>query len=411
MKKRMYLMGAIALGLLCLGSCSDDDDGLDLNKSITAYGEPYELTEVIAWESNPYVVRTTVPYIFEDIYEKEGNEVTDEVEGFAPGTGTKEYGNFMLSFYERGMEYNEDLTRITGKGVCLSCHLVSPEKDRLVPGKYVFNTERAANTFTAYFSSEYDPEGYVTPAIITEGEVNIEENGGKYKVEFRCGNAYGGKMSGTYEGVIRQVKVNQQLTAIYNDLMLSGLMRYVYVNYESMFFPEMTKDYEDFDIWYKNSAFFSSATGDCRSADASGRESVDVALIWDRDNNYFRFESPIRMRAMLGHDDTYNYPCHTIYAWAPASFTDEDFDNLDITGFTFDLENESEVILGIDPFKGGFVFFKTGEGKKGVIRVKDFTPMGSQTESSFFGSTTAEVGPKLMIDVKSEASFPNPIMR
>ena len=407
MKKRMYLMGAIVLGLSCLGSCSDDDDGLDWNRSITVYGEQYELTEVIAWESNPYVERTTVPYVFKDTYEKDGSEVTDEVVGFAPGPDVKEYGNFMLSLYERGMKYNEELSRISGKGICLSCHLVSPEKDRLVPGKYVFNTERGANTFTAYFSSEYDPEGYITPAIISEGEVNIEENGDEYKVEFQCGNAYGGKVAGTYEGVIRQVKVDQQLTAIYNDLMLSGAMKFVNVKLE--FFGTVSES-QNFDQFYSN-AFFSSATGDCRKANASGKESVDVALIWDRDNNYFRFESPIRMRAMLGHDDEYNFPCHTIYAWAPVSFTDEDFENLDKTGFTFDLEGESEVILGTEPFKGGFVFFKTGQGKKGVIQVKDFTPMGSQSESSFFGSSTIEVAPKLMIDVKSEASFPNPIMR
>lgn len=407
MKKRMYLMGAIALGLSCLGSCSDDDDGLDLNKSVTVYGEQYELGEVIAWESNPYVLRTTVPYIFEDTYTNGGGEtVTDEVVGFIEGEGSNEYGNFMLSFYERGMEYNEQLARITGKGICLSCHLVSPEKDRLVPGKYVFNTECTANTFVAYFSSEYDPEGYVTPSIISEGDVTVEENGENCRIKFRCKNDYGSEVSGIYEGVLRQVRINQQVSASYNDIMLSGLMRYVHVKNSSLFWGDTESDALD---TYGN-AFFSSATGDCRTA-AGNKENVDVALIWDRDNNYFRFESPIRMRAMLGHSDNYNFPCHTIYAWAPDSFTGEDFENLDKTGFTFDLENGSEVIFRTEPFKEGYVFFKTGKGTKGVIHVKDFTLMGSQTSNSIFGSSTWETAPKLVMDVKSEASFPNPIMR
>lgn len=400
-------MGAIALGLLCLCSCSDDDDGLDMSKSITVYGRQYELANVIAWQSNPYVMRSTIPYIFEDTYENEAGEmVTDEVEGFTEGPDTKEFGNFMLSLYEQGMEFNESLSGITGKGVTLCCHLVSAEKDRLVPGKYVYSADRAKNTFIAYFSSEYNPEKSVTPAEICEGEINVEESGDGYTVTFNCKNRSGGEISGTYQGMIRQVKVNQQAAASYGDMKISGLMRYVHTS-----FSGIIGSWESDILDIRNgSAFFSTSVGDSRVAAVSGKESVDIALIWDRDDNYFRFESPIRMRTMLGHDNTYNFPCHTIYMRAPDSFTDEDFNQLDEVGFDFEVEEET-IIFGTQPFKGGYVFFKTGNGIKGVIGVRDFTPMGSKTSSSLFGTEISEVNPQLVVDVKCESSFNNPIMR
>lgn len=409
MKKRMYLVGVIAWGLLCLASCSDDDDdGPDLTKSITVYGSSYDLATGICWQGNPYVVRSTVPFIFEDVYSDDsGNEVIDEVVGFAEGPDTQEFGNFQFSLYERGMMFNEDLSRISGKGVCLCFHMVSAETDCLVPGTYSYAETRAANTFVAYLSSEYDPENLGIPAIISEGEVTVKEGGDEYDVEFRCKTSSGGEISGNYRGTILQVKVNQQAAAAYEDVVLNGLMRYVHAKTEMMGMLMGENDLPDTEF---DAAFFSTSIGDSRVANVSGKESVDIALIWNRDDHYFQFESPIRMRAMLGHDDNYNHPCHTIYMWAPDSFTEDDFDQLDVTGFDFDVVEE-RVTLGTEPFEGGFVFFKTGNGIKGVIHLKDFTPMTKRVSSQLFFTVTSEIAPALIMDVKSEVSFQNPIMR
>ena len=408
MKKRMYLVGAIVWGLLCLASCSADDDGPDLAKRITVYGSSFDLSTGICWQGNPYVVRSRVPFIFEDVYTNAaGDEVRDEVEGFSEGADTEVFGNFQFSLYERGMVFNEKLSRISGKGVCLCFHMVSAETDRLVPGKYTYAEARAANTFVAYLSSEYDPENLGTPAVISEGEVIVKEDGDEYDVEFRCKTSSGGEVSGNYRGRILQVKVNQQAAAAYEDVTLNGLMRFVHSKME--FFGDLISEDDYLDTDY-DAAFFSTSIGDTRLASVPGKESVDIALIWNRDDHYFQFESPIRMRAMLGHNDTYNHPCHTIYAWAPGSFTQDDFDKLEVTGFDFDVVEE-KVTLGTEPFEGGFVFFKTGNGIKGVIHLKDFSPMTSRVTTQIVFTVTSEIAPALIMDVKSEVSFQNPIMR
>ena len=390
------------LGLLPLSSCSDDDDGGETN--ITVYGQPYELTSGVFYENSPYVERTTVPYVFEDVYQNEGGEtITDRVEGFTVGSDMKEFGNFMFSLYETGMVFNEELAQITGKGICLCFHLVSAETDRLVPGKYVYSAARDANTFIAYFSSEYNPGKSVTPAVISEGEVNIEEDGNTYHVVFNCKTTSGGEIVGTYDGMIRQVKINSQQAANYEGVTLGGAMKFSHYSW-----PLFGIDKDQVDNF--TPAFFSTIYGDTRNASATGKESVDIALTWDRDNDVFRFESPIRVRSLLWHDATYNHPCHTIYMPAPDSFTDEDFENLDSVGFDFEVEDEPVTFKG-EPFTKGFVFFLTGNGLKGVIRVNSCTPMIVVQESSIFGIISYEEGAKLLIDIKSEASFQNPAMR
>lgn len=405
--KKMYLTGIIVSGLLCMSSCSKNED--DKAANITVYGQPYELASGIFYESTSYNERTTIPYIFEDKYvDESGKPVTDRVEGFAMGQDTKVFGNFMFSLYEKGMVFNEVLGQITGRGVCLCFHLASAEKDRLVPGKYVYNAEREKNTFVAYFSSDYNPEKSVKPAIISEGEVNIEQSGDMYHVQFDCKTSFGGVITGTYDGAIRQVKVSSQQSANWEGVVLGGAMSYSHVAQYMMGMLQAEQDTPD----VYTSAFFSTAFGSVSTAEADGKKNVDIALIWDRDKNVFRFESPIRMRSLLWHMNDYDHPCHTIYMPAPDTFTDKDFENLDTVGFDFEVEDKP-IVIGVNPFKKSYVFFQTGYGVKGVLRLNNYFPMETVKMDIVPGMMymTYEVGAKLLIDVKSEASFHNPVMR
>ena len=141
---------------------------------IQMYGYPYNLQSGVIWQSNPNVIISSIPYIYEDTYEKNGTTVTDRVEGFRAGDERIETGNFMLSLYETGLYGNMELEKAQGEGACICFHLASPELGELVPGKYVFGTDKKPYTFIGYCSSDYNTQNKENiPATLSEGEVII----------------------------------------------------------------------------------------------------------------------------------------------------------------------------------------------------------------------------------------------
>ena len=78
--KKKYLWGVAFCTLVCIWGCSDQDDNLiNPDKMIQMYGYPYNLQSGVIWQSNPNVIISSIPYIYEDTYEKDGTPVTDRV--------------------------------------------------------------------------------------------------------------------------------------------------------------------------------------------------------------------------------------------------------------------------------------------------------------------------------------------
>ena len=410
MKKRVCFRYALFLALLGASACSDNEQDVDPAALLDIYGRQYRLTEGVIWENNPVDIHATVPYVFEDTYKTAGGEtVTDRVTGFAAGNGNRKVGNFMLSLYEEGLHYNAGMKASVGNGACICFHFATESTDRLTPGKYVYGTEKEAGTFIAYSSSNYRTDYSVTLAEITAGEVIVEQQGENYNIRFDCTTSFGGKVTGEYVGPLFYCRVPQQTSAFYENITLAGLLDSVVIS-ESWLgdAPEISVSVD-----YSNgAAFLATSSGACKYAKDGGKELVDVALVWDKTTASFYFESPICMRALLGHSDTYNFPCHTIYMNAPSTFTAADFDRLGESSFAPDIQEE-KVVFSTADFRPGYVFFRTGNGVEGVIHVKGFAPPDKQTTSEWGGWLITEkpVNPVLYLDVKCPANFVDPKIR
>ena len=370
------------------------------------YGAKYAIDYGVIWQNNPNVVVSTIPFSWQDVYVNEnGEEISDLVEGFTVGNEKIETGNFIVSFYEDGIVLDEQIGEIQGKAACISLHLSSPDKDKLIPGKYVFDLDKKAYTFLGYCSSEYDSSADKTvPAELIEGEVVVEKIGDNYKIEFSGKTSFGGDVSAEYYGPLQLKKISQIAFAAYNDIVLTGLLDSVYTKED--YLGEVLESYI---LDEEGKAFLSTMTGKTQHVRSSNRSIVDIALYWDRNKEVFCFESPIYMRQWLWHQ--YEFPCHTKYMKMPESFTDADFEKLEETGLAFEIKEEN-VEIPIHDFKPGFVLFETGNGVQGIIRYKKYTPISLFAEEWFEGYTvTSTINPTLLIDVKCPAVISNPQIR
>lgn len=416
MRKNVCLIGIMIWALSCFWACSDEDDGIVSEGSVQIYGRSYHLTSGVIWQNNPNTIVSSVPYVWEDKYEDgEGNEVTDRVEGFEAGKDRTETGNFLLSLYEEGLVFNEALEAASGKAACVCFHLASPDVNRLAAGKYVFDESRKANTFSGYCSSEYSTQTSVKPAAFSAGEVTVEEVGEDYRVVFRCETTFGGEISGEYVGKLDFCRVSQVSYSEYSGISLSGLMKEVTIPV-SIYIPGVM----DFPIGEDTTideecgnSFFSLSSGVSSTAkSAKGNvNAIDLALLWNEEEESFIFESPIRMRSKLDHQDKYNFPCHTIYMKAPKDFTDEDFENLSTDSFSFEI-TEEKVEVPTANFKPMYVFFQTGRGVQGVIKAYSHTPLGSREVIEYgMYRYVYPVNPALLLEIKCPAVVANPQIR
>lgn len=412
MKRKIYFILWISILSVCSGACSDnEDEPINISSQLQVYGLQYPLSSGVIWKNNANILTTNEAYVYYDTYtDANGQTITDEVVGFTSSQGRTETGNFILSLYESGLVFNPILASVEGKGACICFHLASSQTDRLAPGKYVYGRDRQAGTFIAYSSVLYDTHANVTPAEISTGEIVIEENDNSYHITFKGQNSNGAELTGQYDGPLQESRVKQQISAVYQDIAIAGLLDSVSTItkiYGNEYPPEYSLDFNN------GKAFFSTSTGAVRYANENGKENIDLALLWDKHTQSFLFESPIRMRSWLGHTDSYNFPCHTIYMRAPATFTDTDFEKLEETGFSFNIQEE-KVEFNTLGFQSGYVFFQTGNGMQGVIHVKQFTPMGTKVED-FMGMGlifyTTPLNPTLIMDIKCPANFTTPKIR
>ena len=297
--------------------------------------------------------------------------------------------------------------------------LYKTDLDGVADGTYKYSETTAAQTFRAYCSSEYQSQKTIKPAAITEGEVSVKHDGNDYHVTLSGKTSFGGSVVANYDGPLEVCKVPQQTSLEYTDVSLAGMMdtMNIEVYYGDVLLGSSTElddgnpEYPDLGTGL---CFFSLTSGMTQSASAKRKDMADIALYWEKAKKSFRFQSPITMRAHLGHKAEYVFPCHTKYMKAPASFTDADFENLDATRFNVDIK-ESDVEIPVttaDDFQTSYVFFETGNGVKGVMRLKQYTPQGTGSYD-YYGVMTYnyQTGPKLLMDIKCPAIVSNPQIR
>lgn len=411
---------AVLASALLFSACSDNDDASVGSSRIVLYDNQFNVGSGVIWQGNPYSIVSTVPYVWKDTYVNDkGETVTDNVEGFTVSDNATQLGNYTISLYENGLTYNPELASAKGKGAVVSIQLCSSDLDGVKDGTYKYSETTAPQTFRAYCSSEYQSQKTIKPAAITEGEVNVVKTGSDYHVELNGKTSFGGTVTAKYDGPLEVCKVPQQTSLEYTDVSLAGMMDKmdIEVYYGDVLLGTSTElddgnpEYPDFGTGL---CFFSLTSGMTQNASAKRKDMADIALYWDEAGKCFRFQSPITMRAHLAHKADYLFPCHTKYMKAPASFTDADFENLDATTFNVDIKdgNVEIPVTTADDFKTSYVFFETGHGVKGVMRLKQYTPQGTGSYD-YYGVMTYnyQTGPKLLMDIKCPAIVSNPRIR
>lgn len=412
----------LALLSVALSSCGENGK-LDAPKDavITIYGRSYTLESAAIWRSNPNIVSRPSPYIWNDEYiDSKGQKVSDPVEGYTSGDESFTSGNFMLSLYETGLKVNKDIESVQGRGACISFHLASESIEGISAGTYRFSSDKSPFTFVGYLCSDYTTQSLTNvpgqvpvnnPAELADGELVIGAGAdGSYTVDFRCTTTFGAEVSGRYVGLIPEYKVSQVASSAYNDIELAGLLETVTIsqsyNAGGVMIP--LGDETSYDI-SNGKAFLSLSNGMAQYANTPKKDAIDVALVWDAGNESFVFTSPIKMRSFLGHDHKYDFPCHTKFMPAPESFTDEDFRGFE--SFTFKVDDQPVVIPTKD-FKTRYLFFETGNGVQGVMRVRSYIPVSSYVED-YAGVlfTTRPINPSVKVDVKCPAVVDNPKIR
>ena len=409
MKRKNRLFWSVPLVLVCL-SCSDDDD-IGKAGDISFYGETYSLEQGAIYHDNNHAVIAVEDYVFEDSYVVEGKTQTDKVEGFTAEIKNGQTGNFLIGLYEPGFVLSDLTNDARGNGACICLRLASPETERLVPGKYIFSLNHDEFTFMGYSSADYYSGSDVTPNELAEGEVNVAQEGEVYTIDFNCKTTFGGEIKGTYTGKLKAFDVRKNVEAVYDyaDIKLEALLESVdYTDLEGV--AQSEPDY------LRANSFYASATQQIYSANLyrnlaeSAKEDIDIALAYDEEKEAVYFESPIKMRALLWHDTyenetlfdyTFNLPCHTKYMPAPEDFTNEDFEALAEQGdFNFDF-TEARAEIPVNAALPCFVFVQTGNGQKGVIRVKSISPESTE----MIAGVVYPANPSVVMDIKFPRTY------
>lgn len=422
MKKHWFLSRSVLwismLSALLCGCNEEKDTGTDAVLQI--YGNTYEVQTALVWESNPYQTFDRVPIQWDDKYEYNGEQVVDHVEGYYASEQAKESGNFLVSIYQKGMNYNEKLSEVDGWGAVACFHLSSQELRRLVPGKYVYGNEQTPGTFTGYVSTSYNGKVGGGIATISEGTVVVSEVAGGYTIDFDCKTDFGGIVKGYYHEPVQQARLPQVTSMEYRELRLEGLL----AKYVKHLATKADPDVMPMSNWNLNptgldifsKAFLTLSGGTLTNANGS-KTAPDIALSYDEAEQTVVFESPLHMRRFFGkpvNRGNYTFPCHTIYMKAPDSFTDADFDKVTESGLTAEVKEEVVRIPLGDRFKPCYVFFRTGKGAKGVIRVRGFREAGKTYTPYPYSAMhviTESRPASLTVDVKCPAVISNPAIR
>ncbi|MFR4036539.1 MAG: hypothetical protein ACLTZT_01315 [Butyricimonas faecalis] len=144
-----------------------------------------------------------------DIKEKTGK--VDQVKGFSAEVKGKQTGNFLIGLYEHGFVLSDLTKDARGSGACICLRVASPEVDRIVPGKYTYSLNRDEYSFKGNSSVKYNSGGSTMANELSEGEVNISQEGDIYTITFNCKTSFGGSIEGTYTGSLKAFDIRKEI--------------------------------------------------------------------------------------------------------------------------------------------------------------------------------------------------------
>lgn len=424
MKNRWLWPGMIALAVILLTSCSEDGNETGPGK-IRIYGMDYELSSGVLWHSSDNRIIETKEYVFIDRFTDEhGEEKSVEVKGFTVGDRSRTNGNFLLSLYDPGLSYNANLHQAQGKGACICFHLASADRQNLTSGTYSWGDLKEDLSFTAYYNSVYDPvELKSSPAEISKGKVTIGKDGAEYSVMFDVETEFGAVIRGAYAGYLDTCRIERKDIMTSTGMKMEALLDTVKT---ILIAPEWSEDPMDWATpgpdFYQGKAFYSTSGGVSLTAEEStGNVNMDLALAYHKTNKSVVFESPLKMCVWLGHNyecadawgemKALNFPCHTRYMLAPDDFTTADYDKVKIgQDLDFVIQGEPRVEIPISSDFPKFVFFETGKGVRGVIKITEASPFSikEQDVSQEFetpATLISYINPAITVDMKYVATL------
>ena len=241
MKKTIRILTAMLLALIGLPSCSDEDNERSATGRISFYGENYLLEQGAIYHDNNHSVIAVTDYTFEDRYQGEDGEKVDQVKGFSAEVKGKQTGNFLIGLYEHGFVLSDLTKDARGSGACICLRVASPEVDRIVPGKYTYSLNRDEYSFKGNSSVKYNSGGSTMANELSEGEVNISQEGDIYTITFNCKTSFGGSIEGTYTGSLKAFDIRKEIGTVnfYENVKLEALFDKVeYTDLEGVFHSE-----------------------------------------------------------------------------------------------------------------------------------------------------------------------------
>ena len=411
MKKNCRILTAMLLALTCCPSCSDKDNELSTTSRISFYGETYPLEQGAIYHDNNHTVIAVSDYTFEDRYQGKDGEQTDLIKGFSAEVKEKQTGNVLIGLYQHGFVLSDLTKDARGNGACICLRLASPETDKIAMGKYTYSPNRDEYSFKGSTRQYYKTGSTTTPNELTEGEVNISQEGEIYTITFKCTTSFGGPIEGTYTGSLKPFDIRKEIGLVnsYENIKLEALFDKVeYTDLEGVAHSE--PDY------LRANSFLLSSTQQVYSANLyrdlaeSTKKGIDIALAYDKENQAIYFESPIKMRALLWHntfqneslfDYSFDLPCHTKYNPPPQKKTEAHNHPKNKQEKILIKYTEPKTTLPKQTTTHCFVFVQTGNGMQGVIRIKTIIPESTETINGII----YPVNPAIIMDVKFPRSF------
>jgi len=459
--KKILLITLLWTISLMLFSCEDKltIEENEIVSPLTIYGQQTEIKSAVAWvakKTDLFQKRDTTVNLQWLNPATNKNEVLP-ISGFLCGSEI-EIGNIMLCFYGEGLKVDKDQNMAVGSGQCISLHLRTSDPENIVPGTYSFsNKTDEPFVFIGYYSSNYSTTLNTNNiAEIKEGVVKVEKEDKKYRISVQCKVAAGTDINCQYYGEIEKVLLEQKSFVYNKGIKMTGVIQFPYTTqvivpanpyltlhpndwwtfYNPTVNPRVNTNptYQQSDTGYDTSSpgildLRKTAAVTATSATSTGsnqslNESQSVVLIYNYITRELMFISPLDFINYMTKSITitingerrprYILPCHTEYMKAPSNFSQTDFDNYTVSDFPKNFKNETVKFKATsNDFTPGYVFFKDGNGTKGIFKVRDLALPASEYEvliSSIAQRRPASVS--ILMDIKYPGKpIPNPKIR
>ncbi len=406
--KKIYIFYSVILLVFSIIGCtkeglnSDVGKPIDESKCVTVYGQDYPIGMAIAWENNARLIYKQSPHQF-SYTNSSGDNVT--LDGYKCETDIELLGNYMISLYEPSFSYIEDLNEVKGEGVVTTLNITTADPN-VIEGTYEFSGVTQKNTFFAFHSTNYSTLEDRNVATIVDGSLTIRKIGEEYLIEYDLKNEFGGTIKGRYEGNVKTTKVALQSENRTKGIRMNALQEECdWVQYMFGMIYDLYSGLSD----TRSAAYFSTSMGAATLSDTGTPEKIDVCVLWNKEEDKLYFISPLESSQYLNEENS--FPNHTEYTMAPSDFTEEDYNNVEISEIaTYFSKSTIPAVFDIENFKPGYVFFKSGQGLMGVISVENVTP-SSHHKDIIMANMMWNEGtntPGLIISARSPGNFSSP---